>query len=175
MTRTELYTSSIDYFLRPIAELIRDDDVTEIMINGPDEIRAERDGRIVTTDLKFPGPVELSAAVRNIAEYNERHLDDLQLTMDGHLPDGSRIHVIMPPAAKDVHVTIRKFNKKSFNLQKLVKCGSLSTAAPSILIPNLSQMFYVVNPRCSLNSRITKAYKQLTSNCNGFLAVSNLA
>ena len=134
MQPSEIYEASIRYFLRPISELMNDPTVSEIMINGASDIRVERSGKLSQTPLKFPSEASLLAAVRNIAEYNGRRLDDMQLFMDGRLPDGSRVHVITPPTAKNgVHVTIRRFQKSTFNLASLVARKSLTPVAAEFL------------------------------------------
>ncbi len=134
MLPSEIYQSSISYFLRPVGSLLADPDVTEIMINGPNDIRVEKGGKLYCTDLKFASDATLLAAVRNIAEFNGRSLDDMNLAMDGRLPDGSRVHVITPPTAKNgVHVTIRRFKKSTFHLDSLVETNSLSDVAAEFL------------------------------------------
>ncbi|MBL8816342.1 MAG: CpaF family protein [Planctomyces sp.] len=134
MQTTEIYQTSVSYFLRPLARLLSDPDVTEIMVNGPSDIRVERFGRIEQVDESFPSEGSLIAAVRNIAEFNGRVLDEMHLSMDGRLPDGSRVHVIIPPASKNgVHVTIRRFRKSTFDLNSLVRSGSLTEIAAEFL------------------------------------------
>ena len=76
----------------------------------------------------------LMAAVRNIAEYVSRTVDEDHHSMDARLPDGSRVHVIIPPAARQgAHISIRKFQKSSFDLGSLVERGSLSEEAAEFL------------------------------------------
>jgi pilus assembly protein CpaF len=134
MQTTEIYRKSIAHFMHPVRGLLEDEDVTEIMINGADDIRAERAGRLHATGLSFPNEAALLAAVRNIAEFNGRTIDEMHLAMDGRLPDGSRVHVITPPTAKNgVHVTIRRFRKSTFNLTSLVEKQSLTQQAAEFL------------------------------------------
>jgi len=134
MQSAEIYESSIRWFLQPLAGLLADTEVTEIMINGPGDVRVERRGRVTATAVRFASSAALLAAVRNIAEYNGRELDERHPTMDGRLPDGSRIHVILPPAARNgITVTIRRFQQASFQLERLVELGSLSPAAADFL------------------------------------------
>ena len=134
MQSAEIYGESISWFLKPIASLLQDPAVTEIMINGAADIRCERGGRLYGSGLHFSSESSLLAAVRNIAEYNGRELDERHPAMDGRLPDGSRIHVIIPPAARNgVTVTIRRFQKAVFNLAELVRKESLTPAAAEFL------------------------------------------
>jgi pilus assembly protein CpaF len=111
-----------------------DPEVTEIMINGPQDVRVEKAGTVAATTVQFSSSAALLAAVRNIAEYNGRELDDRHPTMDGRLPDGSRIHVILPPAARNgITVTIRRFQKASFQLASLIQLDSLTAEAAEFL------------------------------------------
>lgn len=134
MNRSEIYSKSIRHFLASIHTLIDDPSVSEIMVNGHGHICVERRGRIIKSSVQFASEDVLMAAAQNIAEYNHRTLDESNLAFDGHLPDGSRIHVIVPPAATSgIHMTIRKFQKSSFDLGSLIKRGSLSPAAAEFL------------------------------------------
>jgi pilus assembly protein CpaF len=94
----------------------------------------ERDGRLNRSELSFASPALLMAAARNIAEYTGRSIDDDDHSMDARLPDGSRVHVIVPPSARNgCCVSIRKFKKSSFDLSSLVKSGSISEEAKEFL------------------------------------------
>ena len=74
------------------------------------------------------------AAARNIAEYTGRSIDDDNHSMDARLPDGSRVHVIVPPSSRNgCCISIRKFKKSTFNLSSLVKSGSMSDEAKEFL------------------------------------------
>ncbi len=77
--------------------------------------------------FRFQSPATLLAAARNIAEFANRSVDDGNHSIDARLPDGSRVHVIIPPSSRQgVCISIRKFNKSTFDLQQLVEWGSLS-------------------------------------------------
>jgi len=130
----QIYQQSIAYFLQPVAMLMDDPNVSEIMINGPDEIWVERNGKLMHSDACFPDEELLLAAVRNIAEYNLRQLDSKHPTLDGHLPDGSRIHVVLPPASRTgITLTIRRFRKARHRLADLIEANALSTMAEEFL------------------------------------------
>ena len=134
MNRENLYSSTLDYFLAPIDDLRRDPSVTEIMINGPQEIYVERAGRLSLTDRTFGSLDFLAAAVQNMAEYVGRPFDTQHLAMDGRLPDGSRIHVIGEPVSrKGICVTIRKFREAAFTLDELEAFGSIEPEARQLL------------------------------------------
>lgn len=130
----EIYAETTRHFLKPVVPLLDDPGVTEIMINGPDTVYFERAGRLFLSELKFPSAAALTAAAKNIAEYSQRHVDADQHSMDARLPDGSRVHVIIPPSARNgTCITIRKFKKSTFNLDALVELGSLSAEAREFL------------------------------------------
>lgn len=135
METRDIYTTTVRHFLGPVLSLLDDESVTEILINGPETIYAERRGKLERIDgVKFASPGALIAAARNIAEYAGRSIDDDNHSMDARLPDGSRVHVISPPCSRNgVCISIRKFKKSSFNLDKLVAGGSLSAEAKEFL------------------------------------------
>jgi pilus assembly protein CpaF len=130
MSRQAVFEASVRYFLEPIAELLDDESVTEIMINGPDKIYAERRGRLEFTGLEFPSEDALLSAVHNIAQWVGREITDEHPVLDARLPNGSRVHVIIPPSARTgTYVTIRKFSREALTLEDLIRFGSLSEAA----------------------------------------------
>ena len=134
MDTVDIYRETTRHFLGPILKLLDDPDVSEVLVNGPDRIYFEKEGRLVKSDLSFPSEANLRAAVQNIAEYVNRVVDRDHHSMDARLPDGSRVHVIIPPSSRGgTHVSIRKFKKSTFDLQSLVDWGSLSAAAAEFL------------------------------------------
>lgn len=145
MHREALYGSTLDFFLEPIAEFRDDPAVTEIMINGPSEIYIETKGCIQKTDASFGSEEFLEAAVRNMAEYVDRPLDALHLSMDGRLPDGSRIHIITAPVSRrGTCVTIRKFREAAFTLDELIELGSIEERAGDILREAIHEHWNIV-------------------------------
>lgn len=134
MDVAEIYQQSLRHFLQPIWPLLEDATVSEVMVNGPNTVYYERAGRVHRSELKFPDHASLMAAVRNIAEYVNRRVDEDHHSMDARLPDGSRVHVIIPPSARGgAHISIRKFQRSTFNLDSLVQWGSLTEAAAEFL------------------------------------------
>lgn len=134
MDNVEIYQRSVSHFLKPVGELMNDDTVTEVMIIGHETVYFERAGQIFLSNCKFPDEASLLAAVRNIAEYVNRRIDENNHSMDARLPDGSRVHAIIPPSSRrGVCLTIRKFQPSSFDLTKLVDRGSLSAQAREFL------------------------------------------
>ena len=130
MADINIFEATVDHFLAPIMPFMNDPSVSEIMINRSDEIYIEREGRLVRTDAKFEDEQALEAAVRNVLQYTGRRMDDEHPLIDSRLPDGSRVHVVLPPLSRGgVCMTIRKFAKVMFDADHLVKLGSWSAEA----------------------------------------------
>ena len=106
-----VYEESIRGFLQPIWDFLKDESVTEVMINGHDEIFVEVAGKIKKTNAAFPDEDSLRAAVNNIAQSVGRKIDDEEPRLDARLPNGFRIHAVLPPCARNgTTVAIRKFS-----------------------------------------------------------------
>jgi len=134
MLPKEIYQKTTGYFLEPIRALLDDPAVSEVLINGPGTIYFEKAGKLQLAKAKFPDAASLMAAVRNIAEYVNRRIDADHPSMDARLPDGSRVHVIIPPCSRSgVCISIRKFQRSFFDLDFLVKQASLSPEAAEFL------------------------------------------
>lgn len=134
MNLVEIYQQTLLHFLQPIRVLLEDPSVSEVLINGPQQIYFERAGRLHSSDAKFPSDGALLAAARNIAEFVNRSIDANHHSMDGRLPDGSRVHILIPPSSRQgVCISIRKFQKSLFNLPSLIEKGSLSAEAAEFL------------------------------------------
>lgn len=131
---SSVFQDAIDTFLAPIKDLLEDEGVSEIMINGKDEIFAERKGLVYRTPNTFPSEESLDAAMRSIAQSVGRTIDEENPRLDARLPDGSRIHVVLPPMAKNgTTVAIRKFSKDDLTLADLIEFGSLSKVGARFL------------------------------------------
>ncbi|MFT3841124.1 MAG: ATPase, T2SS/T4P/T4SS family [Myxococcaceae bacterium] len=121
-----MYTESLRAFLKPVLQYLDDDSVSEIMINGPTDIWIERKGKVTKTDAKFSEEGLLGAA-RNMAQFVGRLMNDERPRLDARLPDGSRIHVVLPPIARaGTTISIRKFFKEKLNTDALVRFGSIA-------------------------------------------------
>ncbi len=130
----EIYERTLTSFLEPISEFLEDASISEIMINGPDQIYIEQKGRLILTDAKFPSESALHAAVRNIAQYVGKRITEDEPRLDARLPDGSRVHVVLPPCSKcGVAVAIRKFGKSVFSIDQLIRFGSMTQEAADFL------------------------------------------
>jgi pilus assembly protein CpaF len=122
-----VFNDAIKTFLAPIGNLLDDPAVTEVMINGPHEIFVERKGLVYLSENKFRDEGSLIAAMRSIAQSVGRVIDDDNPRLDARLPDGSRIHVVLPPMARNgTTVAIRKFSEEDLTLADLINFGSMS-------------------------------------------------
>ena len=112
-----------------LQELIEDDTITEIMINGTDEIFLERDGRIVRSDRRFLSQNRLEVAGTN------RYVNESSPIADARLEDGSRVNVVLKPVALNGPiVTIRKFPKEAVTMEQLILWGSLPKEAGGLFL-----------------------------------------
>jgi pilus assembly protein CpaF len=113
-------------FLKPIEHLIRDDSVSEVMVNGPDHIFIEKRGFIETVPDIHLGERSLMVAVKNIARRLGSDISDAKPILDSRLPDGSRVAVVIPPCSVNgITLTIRKFNSLHFGVEELVQTGTM--------------------------------------------------
>ncbi len=111
----------------PIEPPIRDPQVQEIMINGPDEVFVERDGVLCKTEIKFRSESHLMDVIARLIAPSGRRVDQSSPYCDARLPDGSRVNVIIPPLAVDgPTVTIRKFGTRQMTCGDLVKRGTMT-------------------------------------------------
>lgn len=134
MDRNQIFQRSLDYFLAPIAQAIDDPEVTEILINGPNQVFVERRGALIPAGVSFPDEFWLESLARNVAEYVGRHLDREHQSLSGRLPKGYRVHVIVPPTSRSgVCISIRKFSHQRLTLAELVKADSITAEAAQML------------------------------------------
>lgn len=113
--------------LGPLSPLLRDTTISEIMINGPDNIFVESRGLLYRTVARFNSESHLQAIIQRIVEPLGRHIDAASPMVDARLEDGSRVNAVIPPLALDGSlVTIRKFPSKKLTDEDLIKFGSLT-------------------------------------------------
>lgn len=128
-----MFSESLRAFLQPVVPYLDDHSITEIMINGPDDVWIEQGGRLYRTNVRFTED-GLLAAARNMAQYVGRPLSDEHPRLDARLPDGSRIHVILPPMARcGAVISIRKFYPGGYTVDDLIRFGSLTPEAARLL------------------------------------------
>lgn len=117
-----------------LQELIETDEITEIMINGPDHIFVEKEGRLYETGLTFESVERLEDIAQQIASEGNRIVNESVPILDVRLADGSRVNIVMPPIALEGPViTIRKFPKEPLTMEKLVAMGAITPEADRYL------------------------------------------
>ncbi|GEL77982.1 CpaF family protein [Tenuibacillus multivorans] len=111
----------------PINPLLADEDVSEVMVNGPDQVYCERDGRLELTDITFRDDDHVHHVIEKIVAPLGRRIDESSPMVDARLPDGSRVNAIIPPLALNgPTLTIRKFATDPFKIDDLVNFGTLT-------------------------------------------------
>ena len=113
--------------LGPLEDLLQDDSITEIMVNGPSIVYAERKGRLVLTNVRFSSEGQLRQTIDRIITPLGRRVDEASPLVDARLPDGSRVNAIIAPLALDGGVlTIRRFGKHRMGIPDLLRLGALT-------------------------------------------------
>jgi len=128
--RGAVVTAVVDAMLGlgPLEPLLRDPDVTEVMVNGPARVWVERAGRIEPVDTRFADSDHLLHVIDRILAPLGRRLDEASPMVDARLPDGSRVNAVVPPLSIDGPVlTVRRFPGERLQGDDLVRLGALST------------------------------------------------
>lgn len=134
MIPREVYEETLLQFFAPIRPYLDDASVSEIMINGPEQIFIERKGRLELTNARFDSREALMAVLRNAAQFVGKHVDEQRPILEGRLPDGSRIEAVLPPAAPEgPFVSIRRFFKETLTVDRLIGFGALTPDAAAAL------------------------------------------
>lgn len=119
--------SFLTLFLAPVKEFLEDDSVSEVLINGHQQIYIERAGKLEEIPARFVSESALRAAAANIAKSVGRILDEMHPRLDARLPDGSRVHSVIPPLSRvGTVIAIRKFKKDTLTIEKLLSFGSMN-------------------------------------------------
>ncbi len=120
--------------LGPLEELLADDTVTEIMVNGHDKVYVERHGKLQLSDCQFMDDASVMSVIERIVAPLGRRIDESQPYVDARLADGSRVNAIVPPLAiSGPTLTIRKFSKKSLTAQDFVRFGTWTPNAAEFM------------------------------------------
>jgi pilus assembly protein CpaF len=134
--RRELINQITDDILGygPLEPFLRDDTVTEVMVNAYDQIYIERAGKIERTATTFADNAHLLRIIDKIVSQIGRRVDEASPMVDARLPDGSRVNAIIPPLAlKGPTLTIRKFSRDPYTMDDLINFGSLSAKCAQFL------------------------------------------
>ena len=118
----------------PIEPFLRDVDVSEVMVNGPDSIYLERDGKLVKANAHFSDEAHVRRTIDKIVSRIGRRVDESSPMVDARLPDGSRVNAVIPPLAVDgSSLTIRKFAADPLTADDLIAFGTLSDRSVEFL------------------------------------------
>lgn len=129
-----LFSETVLHFMAPIREYLQDPEVTEIMVNGPDEIYIEKQGQLQKIADRFSSQESLLAAIRNVGQFIGRGIDQGRPYLDARLPDGSRVHAIIQPCApRGPYLTIRRFRQQQLTMDELTATGSLDQDSVAFL------------------------------------------
>ncbi|GFI50677.1 putative conjugal transfer protein [Lachnospiraceae bacterium] len=117
-----------------LQEFLEDETITEVMINGTQNIFYEKDGRILQSDRRFISRDKLEDVVQQIAAGSNRLVNEASPIVDARLPDGSRVNIVLAPVALDGPiVTIRKFSKEAITMRQLIAWNSISSEVSGFL------------------------------------------
>ena len=118
----------------PLEPLLRDPDITEIMVNGPEYVFVERAGKIYPVDARFASESHLRRVIDKIVGRVGRRIDEASPLVDARLPDGSRVNAVIAPIALDgAMLTIRKFSQDPFTDSDLIAFGTISPSVRDFL------------------------------------------
>ena len=114
--------------------LLNDEEISEIMVNGPDRIYVEKRGKLMKSDCRFRGEEHLRHVIDRIVMPLGRRIDETSPMVDARLPDGSRVNAVIPPLALNgSSLTIRKFSKRKLDIEDLIRFGTLSAKIAKFL------------------------------------------
>lgn len=117
-----------------LQDLIEDEEITEIMVNGPDSIFVEKHGVLMPSDKQFESEDKLGDVIQRIASGVNRTVNEAHPIVDARLSDGSRVNIVLPPVSLGGQiVTIRKFSKEMMEMEKLIALGSVTEEAARFL------------------------------------------
>lgn len=117
-----------------LQDILEDEDITEIMVNGPNHIFVEKEGRLAETGLKFEHQGRLEDIAQQIASMGNRIVNESNPILDARLEDGSRVNIVVPPIAIEGPViTIRKFPKEAMTMKKLIQMGAVTEEVEEFL------------------------------------------
>jgi pilus assembly protein CpaF len=120
--------------LGPLAPLVRDPAVTDVLVNAPDEVWVDRGDGLHRTEVRFPDEAAVRRLALRLAATGGRRLDDAMPYVDCRLPDGVRVHAVLPPiAARSTCISLRIPRRRVFTLAELTAAGTLTPAAAGLV------------------------------------------
>ncbi|WP_240675593.1 TadA family conjugal transfer-associated ATPase [Cellulomonas endophytica] len=118
----------------PLQPLLEDPAVTDVLVNAPDAVWVERDGRLERAPVSFASPDEVRALAVRLAALGGQRLDDAAPTVDARLPDGTRLHAVLPPVADGCALlSLRVLRRRPFDLAGLAAAGTLAPGLAPLL------------------------------------------
>jgi pilus assembly protein CpaF len=134
MIDREVFENTLLGFLEPVACYLRDPAVSEVMINGPGQIFIERRGLLEPAPNRFDSEEDVLCALRNLAQFVDKPLDERHPILEARLPDGSRVQAVIPPVASSgPYVSIRRFQPSLLTASHLIELGAFSRDALALL------------------------------------------
>lgn len=134
MIPQEIFEEALLDFFSPVRPFLDDAKVSEIMINGPNQIFVEKGGKLELTNARFDSTESLMAALRTAAQFVGKFVDETRPILEGRMPDGSRLQAIIPPAGPGgPFIAIRRFFKETLTVKRLVGFGSMTDDAAECL------------------------------------------
>jgi pilus assembly protein CpaF len=123
------------YGFGPIESLMNDIDVSDVLINGPDSVFVERNGRLERAAVRFAGDEHLLQFIQRLVSKTGRRIDEVSPMVDAKLPDGSRLNAVIPPLAlRGPTVSIRRFKNRAVVFEDMVRMASLTPEMADFLI-----------------------------------------
>jgi pilus assembly protein CpaF len=120
--------------LGPLEALLEDDSIADIMVNGPNTVFIERDGKVTLSNVRFRDEDHLYRVCQRIAATVGRRVDEASPLVDARLKDGSRVNIVLPPLALDGPcLSIRKFGRRRMDFARMVQSGSIAAPAARVL------------------------------------------
>lgn len=141
---THVFEQTLRVLFAPIGSFFEDDAVSEILVNGHDQIYVERGGLLELTGRRFPSEYALMSALRNLSQYVGRDLSARSPILEARLPEGSRVEAVIPPASPSgAIVCIRRFARQLSTLDQLVESHAVSSETAELLRS-------IVRKRCNI-------------------------
>jgi pilus assembly protein CpaF len=162
----------------PLEPLLNDDEITDIMVNGPNNIYVERHGKLDRVDVQFRDAAHITIVAQKIAARVGRRIDESSPMVDARLADGSRINVILPPLAIDNPcISIRKFPRQRLHLQAMVENGTMTEGVAKLLgIAAASRLNVLVSGGTgSGKTTLLNAMSQLISSRERIISIEDAA
>ena len=134
-SRRTAFDASLEFFLAPLRPYLQDSEITEIMVNGPDHIYIEKNGLLQRTPARVASESDVQAAASNIAQFVGQPLSQDRPILDGRLPDGSRVCIILGPIADSgTQINIRRFIRNAVNADFLLQRNAITPMAIEFLL-----------------------------------------